>query len=79
MPEYRDYKGVMVEASVDQRVVVASLFNDAIVWSHDGSGRHMVRYCLQAKFFSDEHASLHAAHEFGECVRHYAEYLGLLD
>ena len=75
--QFRNYKGELVNAPADKPVVLASQGGSMVVWSRDGpTGRHMVRYGLQAKFYTDD---LLAAHEFGECVRHYLECQGLLD
>ena len=48
-----------------------------VQWSVDGLGRHVILYGAQATAFA-KGADVEAAKEFGLCVRHAAECVGLL-
>lgn len=63
------------DVSKDKKDIVASFYNNYIVWSRDKE-EHQIRYGKQAKTFYDD---MDACHDLGECIRHYVEAEGLLD
>ena len=70
-----NYKGEMVTPPADLYQHVAVHADGLIVWSRRGN-LHQVRYGLQVRRFD---CQIKACHEYGECVRHYAECECLLD
>lgn len=70
----RNAKGEFVRVPPDLSKVVASVGRNEVVWSTNAKGRtHKVRYGFQVKIFGND---MDACHEFGECVRHWAECEG---
>lgn len=74
--QFRNHEGVLCDAPKDLSRIVFTHYRELIVWSFNGKRTHRVRYGLSSKDF---HNDMDAAHEVGECLRHWAESQGLLD
>lgn len=73
--QFLNYKHELVDAPKELAIEIANHADGLVVWSRGGKKNHQVRYALQVKTFTD---SMEAAQEFGECVHHAAECVGIV-